>query len=339
MTLPVPGNLYYYDYTITYSDGSTQVIQDPSNLSLKNTTTGHDAGHSYVYVGQSVNTTEGQEYIYPRTDGKTGTYSYVTYTSLDGSKQPLGVYLPYNYDSSKTYRTLYVSHGGGGNEVEWMTLGALPNIMDNLIAAGDVQNCIVITMDNAYYASTNGTPDRSGRTWDFASITENMEKNIIPYVESHYNVSKASADRALCGLSMGSLTTSTILQTNTDLFGYYGSFSGANVAADVTDLSLLKNVKIYLTAGNVDMALKNATNDIRTTVGLTVKLDDLGVGYNFDLQNGAHDWGCMAKRVVDIRQRLFVGCGSKIGYQSEQWKFTKYQSRTIGIKCDKHEPK
>ena len=25
----------------------------------------------------------------------------------------------------KSYKTIYVSHGGGGNEVEWMTIGAV----------------------------------------------------------------------------------------------------------------------------------------------------------------------------------------------------------------------
>ena len=35
ITLPLPGNLYYYDYTVTYADGTTVTIQDPANPSLK----------------------------------------------------------------------------------------------------------------------------------------------------------------------------------------------------------------------------------------------------------------------------------------------------------------
>lgn len=103
-------------------------------------------------------------------------------------------------------------------------------------------------------------------------------------------------DRALCGLSMGSMITSTILQQNTELFGAYGCFSGANTQATIKDVEELKNVKIYLTGGNVDMATKATTpeGDVGNpgkTVGLAKILADLGVKYNMDIKDGAHDWG------------------------------------------------
>ena len=281
LTLPVPGNLYYYDYTVTYADGTTKTIQDPANPSPKNTFNNHDAGHSLFYVGDGNNTTPGQEKIYAR-NGQKGTFSYQTYIATDGTKQPLGIYLPSGYDSSKVYKTIYVSHGGGGNEEEWMSIGALPNIMDNLMSEKEVAEAVVVTMDNTYFK------------WNYDTIAKNLKENIIPYVEKHYNVSMDAKDRAMCGLSMGSMTTSTIMQSYTDLFGTYGCFSGANVAAKVNDEEALKNAKIYLTAGNVDMALMNnsyGTSTDRTTNGLRKKLDQLGVKYGFDTKYGAHDWG------------------------------------------------
>jgi len=281
VTLPVPGNLYYYDYTVTYADGSKVTIQDPANPSPKNKLNDHDSGHSLVYVGDENNTTKGQEKIYARKDQK-GTYSFTTYTATDGTKQPLGIYLPAGYDDSKVYKTIYISHGGGGNEAEWMGIGSVPNIMDNLMAEGEVSQAVVVTMDNTYFK------------WDYDTIAKNFKENIIPFVEKNYNVSMNVKDRALCGLSMGSMTTSTIMQSYTDLFSYYGCFSGANVGATVKDVDLLKDVTIYLTAGNVDMALMNNSygqeND-RTTNGLRNKLDQLGVNYTFDTKGGAHDWG------------------------------------------------
>ena len=42
ITLPLPGNLYYYDYTVTYADGNKVTIQDPANKSEANPTSGHD---------------------------------------------------------------------------------------------------------------------------------------------------------------------------------------------------------------------------------------------------------------------------------------------------------
>ena len=280
ITLPLPGNLYYYDYTVTYDDGTSVTIQDPANPSIDNEANGHDANHSIFYVGNSHNTMAGQEYVYERTDDQKGTYSFVSYEAVDGTTQPLGIYLPHNYDSSKTYKTIYVSHGGGGNENEWMTIGALPNIMDNLIAEKEVAQAIVVTMDNTYF------------NWDYDQIAKNLKENIIPYVEANYSVSKEASDRAFCGLSMGSMTTTTLMQSYTEMFGYYGAFSGANVNAEVKDIEALKNVTIYLTAGNVDMALKNTTDDESIkTVGMAAKLDELGVKYGMDVKYGAHDWG------------------------------------------------
>jgi hypothetical protein len=43
--------------------------------------------------------------------------------------------------------TLYLSHGSGGNEVDWSTQGAAGSILDNLIAARQIQ-LMVIVMTN-----------------------------------------------------------------------------------------------------------------------------------------------------------------------------------------------
>ena len=37
-----------------------------------------------------------------------------------------------------------ISHGGGGNEVDWSTQGALGPIIDNLIAAGKIQPAVIV---------------------------------------------------------------------------------------------------------------------------------------------------------------------------------------------------
>ncbi|MGM9942454.1 MAG: alpha/beta hydrolase [Bulleidia sp.] len=278
LELTVPGNLYYYDYTVTYADGSTVTIKDPANMPVANTN-GHDAGHSLVYVGDSTNTTAGQEYIYPRTDGKTGTTEFVTYTAIDGTTQPLEIYLPYGYSVKNTYKTIYVSHGGGGNEAEWMSIGAVANIMDNLIAAGETDPAVVVTMDNTYFG------------WDYDTVLPNVIDYIIPYVESRYSVSDSADDRAFCGLSMGSMTTNQMAKTYPDQFRFFGSFSGGSNDLDPThyDAEELNKDVLYLTAGCIDMAYNN--NMGISSMDYIAMYDDLGVDYIFELKNGAHDWG------------------------------------------------
>ncbi len=281
ITLPLPGNLYYYDYTVTYADGSKVTIQDPSNKSPNNSFNGHDAGHSLLYVGDKNNTASGQEYVYARND-KNGTLKYDTYASLDGTQQPLGIYLPAGYDSSKVYKTIYVSHGGGGNETDWMTIGALPNIMDNLIADQEVAEAIVVTMDNTYY------------NFDATKTVDNLTKNIIPYVEKTYSVSKNSKDRAVCGLSAGGTFTANTLVNAYKEFGYFGVWSPRNtvVAPLVEDgtigkdaLNEYKNNVYYIGVGKLDISLRQNQEKL-----LYDTLTNAGVDASIEYKNGAHDW-------------------------------------------------
>ena len=55
------------------------------------------------------------------------------------------VYTPPDYMTSKSrYPVLYLLHGGGGDEDQWINLGRTNVIMDNLIAAGKVKPMIVV---------------------------------------------------------------------------------------------------------------------------------------------------------------------------------------------------
>lgn len=286
VTIPLDGNLYYYDYIVTYDDDTSIKIQDPANLSDFNSFNDHDAGHSYAYVGDSNHTASGQEYIYARGDDQTGTIQYDTYIAQDDSIQPLGIYLPAGYDETKTYKTLYLSHGGGGNEAEWMTIGAVGNIMDNLIASGGVEDTIVVTMDNSYFG------------WNYENIIDNVMNHIIPYMEANYSVATDASSRAFSGLSMGGRTTSAVMQAVTDQFGYYGIFSNGteDENPDNWDAAALNDVTIYMAAGSIDTGWNRTVSPAGpgfppcSAVGLMTMLDGLEVDYSFDLLNGAHDW-------------------------------------------------
>jgi len=290
LTLKLPADLYDYDYYVLYDgekdeegNDSYTKIQDPANPAPENENNGHNSGHSLVYVGSGEDAPEGEEYIYPRTDDKTGTVEFVTYTAVDGTEQPLGVYLPYGYDSSKTYPTIYVSHGGGGNEEEWMGIGAVPNIMDNLIAEGLTEEAVVVTMDNTYFG------------WDYDKVIPNVVEYIVPFIEENYSVSKEVDDRAFCGLSMGSMTTNTMMEREPEEFRYFGAFSGGNPDLDAANYNAdaLNEDVLYLTAGCIDMAYNN--NMGISSMDYLGLLEDLGVEYSFDLINGAHDWGVWRK--------------------------------------------
>ena len=272
ITIPLPANEYYYGYEITYKDGTVKTIEDPANLSISNG--GHTAGWSYFFVGSGADSLVGQEYIYPRTDGNTGTCIYVSYPAIDGTMQPLGIYLPKNYNVNKTYKTIYLSHGASGNEVEWFQLGAASNIMDNLIYEGLTEEAIIVTMDNNYF--------NNSLFWDWKLLTDNLMDYIIPYVESHFSVSSESSDRAFAGLSNGSRLTSSLLYSNAEDFGYFGLFSRALTDVDLNSVPGIKDVEIYFSIGSLEY---NAAIDEWREM-----MKEAGIDYSYELYDSAHDW-------------------------------------------------
>jgi hypothetical protein len=150
-----------------------------------------------------------------------GTVQYVEYETILGSKAYLGIYLPAGYDPNREqpYPVLYASHGGNGDETDWMIPGNAPNILDNLIARNEIEPTILVTMGNSFISSQE---DRA----------KNIAEYVIPFIEANYNVSQERFGRAYAGFSMGSMLGVTLINNYHELFGYYGFFCARPGAID-----------------------------------------------------------------------------------------------------------
>jgi enterochelin esterase-like enzyme len=78
------------------------------------------------------------------------------------------------------------------------------------------------------------------------AFTNDLLKDIIPYIESNYSVYTDAQHRALAGLSMGGMQTISIAPANVDKFAYIGVFSGGTISSrNITDMDAFKkNVKL-----------------------------------------------------------------------------------------------
>lgn len=181
----------------------------------------------------------------PRADSPDTTWSYVP-IQIGGATRTLGVYLPPGYDPNRAepYKTIYMQHGGGQDQSDWMNIGSVPVIMDNLIRDGLTEPAVVITTNSQYLGVANqGYP--------------NLREIIIPFVESNYNVSTHPTERAFAGLSMGAFVTSNIINYDPTLFGYYGPWSGG-VSINVNTANLAVPYILY-GGGAWDFGLPNPT--------------------------------------------------------------------------------
>lgn len=195
-----------------------------------------------------------------------GTVQYIPYTTiLGGVGYNLGVYLPAGYDANRAepYKVLYLAHGAFGDETDWLVPGNAPIILDNMIARGELEPTVLVTMGNHFTPAANPA---NLPTYNQQNAANNLVQVILPLIEANYNVSNVRAGRAYAGFSQGGFTGGNVLNTYPTTFGFYGFFSGNgtfstaqyNSIANVSDAT---NLFVFLGNGVFEGNL-NAQNTI-----------------------------------------------------------------------------
>jgi len=257
-----------------------------------------------------------------------------------GTRRQIGVYLPPGYSTSRKYPTLYLIHGLGWNNREWTAIRRVDVVLDNLIADGKVQPMVLIfpngdstmtladieangpgprmNQGNAQHppaaaaaaggggAGANAAP--SGRQgmdmtpW-LAPFENDLLKDIIPFVDSHYSVYGDPDHRALAGLSMGGGQALNIGIVHPETFAYVGGFSAApdtkNPPDLVPDPEVPKKLKLlWLACGNKDGLL-------RVSQGVHAYLKEKGVPHVWNVDGNAHDTPEWQNNFYHFAQRIF----------------------------------
>jgi len=159
-----------------------------------------------------------------------GKIDSVTYHSTTvGTDRKALVYTPPGYSSDKKYPVLYLLHGIGGDEKEWLHGGHPEIILDNLYAEHRVEPMIVV-MPNGR-AMKDDRP--VGNIFDrdkveaFANFEKDLLNDLIPFIGKNYPVKTDRDDRAIAGLSMGGGQSLNFGLGNLDKFAWVGGFSSA----------------------------------------------------------------------------------------------------------------
>lgn len=165
-----------------------------------------------------------------RTDiphGKIDTISYNS-TTVGTTRQAL-IYTPPGYSADKKYPFLYLLHGIGGDEREWLNGGHPEVILDNLYAEKKVEPMIVIMPNGRAMKDDRATgnimaPDK---VQAFATFEKDLLIDLIPFVEKNFPVITNRESRAIAGLSMGGGQSLNFGLGNLDKFAWVGGFSSA----------------------------------------------------------------------------------------------------------------
>ena len=287
---PAEPEIYTYNFIV---DG-LQIV-DPANSWLK------------VWLGMAQNLVEipGKEpMFFQQQQVPHGTVHIHKYPSKTlGITRSLYIYTPPGYETSENvrYPVLYLFHGLGDTEDAWTGIGRANFIVDNLLAEKKAKPLVIVMP----YGHTPAAPPDMRSIGNYGAFEKDLIKDIIPYVQKRYRVSKEQKDRAIAGLSMGGGQSLTIGLGNLELFGWIGAFSSA-VPREPKLNELLSNVKtksdklnlLWISCGNKDFLFKDNQK-------LITQLNTRKIKHVANITSGSHEWRLWRRYLNELVPLLF----------------------------------
>ncbi|MDH5250762.1 MAG: alpha/beta hydrolase-fold protein [Cyclobacteriaceae bacterium] len=165
-----------------------------------------------------------------RSDIPHGKIDSVMYPSKTvGNQRRMLIYTPPGFSRKKKYPVLYLLHGIGGDEKEWLKGGKPQIILDNLYSEKKIQPMIVVLPNGRAMKNDDagGNAFEPDKVQAFTTFEKDLLNDVIPFVEKKYPVLKDREHRALAGLSMGGGQSLNFGLGNLDMFPWIGGFSSA----------------------------------------------------------------------------------------------------------------
>ena len=230
------------------------------------------------------------------------------------------IYLPPGYDknASTRYPVLYLQHGGGEDQRVWIEMGRTNLILDNLIAEGKSKPFIVVMETSAATKPGEVPPQprqaipagkgqaaqgkqpaaRPRFRFSFDTYAELMIHDLIPFIDGNFRTLANQGSRAMAGLSMGSMVTTSVTLPNLDKFSHIGLFSGGTLAPDqISDKSKVKLV--FMSYGSRE----RGSEGVKAAADLLNQAGIKSVSYISPLT--AHEWQSWRRSLREFAPLLF----------------------------------
>jgi enterochelin esterase-like enzyme len=222
-----------------------------------------------------------------------------------GVKRKMVIYTPPGYSKDARYPVLYLLHGIGDDETGWTKKGSADVILDNLFADKKLVPMIVVMPNGRASAEPPPANPFQGNPFQaYAAFEDDLLKDVIPYVESHYPAHAGREHRALAGLSMGGGQSLNFGLKHLDTFAWIGGFSSAPNTRPAADLvtdpadATRKLRLLWVSCGDKD-GLMGISDRFHTT------LDEKKVPHVWHIDSGRHEWPVWKNDLYLFSQMLF----------------------------------
>lgn len=155
--------------------------------------------------------------------GKKESKTYYSTTTKKNRK--VNIIVPAGYTTQKKYPVLYLLHGIGGDENEWMQ-GKPQYIIGNLVAEKLAKEMIIVIPNCRARENDAATTEFSLEHYAaFDNFINDLRDNLMPYMKENYSIAEGRKNTAIAGLSMGGRESLNIGLHMPETFGYIAAFS------------------------------------------------------------------------------------------------------------------
>jgi enterochelin esterase-like enzyme len=154
-------------------------------------------GRDYIETWVELDGAAAQPYLAEMSNPKGVLHDEEHQSELLGYPHRISSYLPPNYDAEQEYPLLILLDGG-----EYFSTGFLQTTLENLIADGSIPPVVVLGINAGI---KDGVDQRNDEFTCNPLFMEYVNKELLPWFESKYNVSADPGRRIIAGSSFGGL--------------------------------------------------------------------------------------------------------------------------------------
>lgn len=241
------------------------------------------------------------------------------YSTTTEKERRLKVILPPNYTEEKKYPVMYLLHGLGQDDTDWLNANA-PVIIGNMIHEGTAKEMILVLPNcRARENDAAGPSDvfALSNYQAFDNFINDLRDNVMPFVKENFSILEGRENTAIGGFSMGGRTALYIGMNMQESFGYIGGGCPAPglfayTANNVTEPGLFtletfnlkseyaENTLVMIVAGKTDNMVGNYPESYHNA------LESNNCRHIWYKHSGGHDLNVMNNFLYNFATRAFT---------------------------------
>ena len=163
--------------------------------------------------------------------------------TTDSQRRAVGI-LPPGYSQDRNYPVVYLCHGLGQDETQWLEEGKAGTVLGKMIADGDAVEMILVLANCRAWKQEGVDPEETFSLAHYAAFNnflKDFTDDLQPFIEDNFSVATGRENTAVAGFSMGGRVALHLGITLQDTFGGIGAFCPAPGIFPYTNMNVTED--------------------------------------------------------------------------------------------------